>query len=247
MTTGKRRKRRRTKHNERINMESFQVRWPGESPTQDEFMKMLPTPQKPQGLGEYFHHNEWSSTWNTLESDMREVSTQHPNTIFTVEIGNEDGGTGFNTTRRDDTTRSPKSGRSQTSTPRNSGNPTPRPAGHQHPHRPGTHSPGRSPGSSPEDRTARLGQGDRPALLEAALERVPRLRGILAAAHRECNQFGETTECIKDIFSEHLTQGPKPLDLHRTQRAGSPGTEAPRSHRIGRLTTTNRGGGGGAR
>ena len=41
---------------------------------------------------------------------------------------------------------------------------------------------------------------------EAALERVPRLREILTAAHRECNQFGETTGHIKDIFDEHIVQ-----------------------------------------
>ena len=39
---------------------------------------------------------------------------------------------------------------------------------------------------------------------EAALERVPRLREILAAAHQECNQSGETTGRIKDIFHEYV-------------------------------------------
>ena len=43
---------------------------------------------------------------------------------------------------------------------------------------------------------------------EAALERVPRLREILAAAHRaalkECNRSGEMN--IMEVFSEHVTQ-----------------------------------------
>ena len=41
---------------------------------------------------------------------------------------------------------------------------------------------------------------------EAALERVPRLREILGAAHQERNQFGETTGHIKKIFHEHVVQ-----------------------------------------
>ena len=39
---------------------------------------------------------------------------------------------------------------------------------------------------------------------ETALERVPRLREILAAAHQECNQSGGTTGRIMDIFHEHV-------------------------------------------
>ena len=36
------------------------------------------------------------------------------------------------------------------------------------------------------------------------MERVPRLREILAAAHQECNQSGGTTGRIMDIFHEHV-------------------------------------------
>ena len=41
---------------------------------------------------------------------------------------------------------------------------------------------------------------------EDALELVPRLREILTATHQECNQFGETTGRIKEIFDEHVVQ-----------------------------------------
>ena len=41
---------------------------------------------------------------------------------------------------------------------------------------------------------------------EVALERVPRLREILAAAHQECNRSGDATGRIRDIFQKHIVQ-----------------------------------------
>ena len=72
------------------NMESFQVRWPGESPTQDEFMMMLPTRRSLKDWENIFINNEWSSTWDTLESDMREVS--HPTPQHHLHSGNRERG-----------------------------------------------------------------------------------------------------------------------------------------------------------
>ena len=209
------------------NMESFQVRWPGESPTQDEFMKMLPTRRSLKDWENIFINNEWSSTWNTLESDMREISTQHPNTIFTVEIGNEDGEHWVQYHQAGRYYEEPEVRQIPDFNPSKLRET-------QHPDPLDINTPIAQVPTLQDvlqevllkieqhvwDReTDQLfdhewltiadpykSHGKPFTSLEAALERVPRLRGILAAAHQECNQFRETTECIKDIFSEHLTQ-----------------------------------------
>ena len=74
------------------NKSFFQVRWPGGSPTQEEFLMTLPARRSLKIWESAILNGEESIAWDTLESDLRAVSTQHPNTIFTVEIEDEDGG-----------------------------------------------------------------------------------------------------------------------------------------------------------
>ena len=209
------------------NMESFQVRWPGESPTQDEFMMMLPTRRSLKDWENIFINNEWSSTWDTLESDMREVSTQHPNTIFTVEIGNEDGEHWVQYHQAGRYYEAPEVRQIPDFDPSKLRET-------QHPDPLDLNTPivqvptlqdvlqeillkieqhvwdrevdQRFDDGLPDMENPHESHGKPFTHPEAALERVPRLREVLAAAHRECNQFGETTERIKDIFDEHVVQ-----------------------------------------
>ena len=67
------------------NKRFFQVRWPSGSPTRKEFLMTLPARRSLKDWESTILNGEESSTWDTLESDMRTVSTQHPNTIFSVE------------------------------------------------------------------------------------------------------------------------------------------------------------------
>ena len=76
-----------SEHNKRF----FRVRWPGETPTQEEFLMTLPARGSTEGWESTILNSEERRTWDTLESDMRTVSTQHPNTIFSVEIEDVDG------------------------------------------------------------------------------------------------------------------------------------------------------------
>ena len=81
-----------TQQDSESNKSYFQVRWTGGSPTQEEFLMTLPARGSLKGWENTIINGEVSRTWDTLESDMRAVSTQHPNIIFTVEIKDEDGG-----------------------------------------------------------------------------------------------------------------------------------------------------------
>ena len=80
-----------TQQDSESNKSFFQVRWPGGSPTQEEFLMTLPIRRSLKIWESTIINGEESIAWDTLESDMRAVSTQHPNTIFTVEIKDEDG------------------------------------------------------------------------------------------------------------------------------------------------------------
>ena len=79
-----------TQQDSESNKSYFQVRWPDDSPTQEEFLMMLPMRRSLRIWESTIINGEESIAWDTLESDMREVSTHH-NTIFTVEIKDEDG------------------------------------------------------------------------------------------------------------------------------------------------------------
>ena len=81
-----------TQQDSERNKSYFQVRWPDDSPTQEEFLMMLPIRRSLRTWESTIINGEKSIAWDTLNSDMRTVSTQHPNTIFTVEIKDEDGG-----------------------------------------------------------------------------------------------------------------------------------------------------------
>ena len=217
------------------NKSFFQVRWPDGSPTQEEFLMTLPTRRSLKFWESTILNGEESIAWDTLESDMRAVSTQHPNTIFTVEITDEDGERWVEYHQERPALRDARSpSTSRTSTPRDCGKPNTQTHWTSTP--PSSRSPlSRSPLSrSPLSRTfskeallvieqsvwdteAFHPDDELPAMAdpyefgfkpttspETALERVPRLREILAAAHQECNQSGGTTERIMDIFHEHV-------------------------------------------
>ena len=213
------------------NRESFQVGWPGESPTQDEFMMMLPTRISLKDWENIFINGEWSSAWDTLESDMRVVSTQHPNTIFTVEIKDEDGeywvqyhqaGRYYEApeVRQIPDFDSSKLRETQHPDPLDLNTPIVQVPTLQdvlqeillkiEQHVWDREVDQRFDDGLPPMADPYKSHGKPFTPPEAALERVPRLRGVLAAAHRaalkECNQSGKTTERIKDIFDEHLTQ-----------------------------------------
>ena len=79
-----------TQQDSESNKSYFQVRWPGDSPTEEEFLMLLPVCRSLNIWASTIINGEESIAWDTLESDMRAVSTQHPNTIFTVEIQDED-------------------------------------------------------------------------------------------------------------------------------------------------------------
>ena len=81
-----------TQQDSESNKSFFQVQWPDDSPTEEEFLMMLPIRRSLNIWASTIINGEESIAWDTLESDMRAVSTQHPNTIFTVEIKDEDGG-----------------------------------------------------------------------------------------------------------------------------------------------------------
>ena len=80
-----------TQQDSESNKAYFQVRWPGDSPTKEEFLMMLPLHRSLTIWESTIINGEECIAWDTLKSDMRAVSTQYPNTIFTVEITDEDG------------------------------------------------------------------------------------------------------------------------------------------------------------
>ena len=79
-----------TQQDSERNKSYFQVRWPDDSPTEEEFLMLLPVRRSLDIWASTIINGEESIAWDTLETDMRVVSTQHPNTIFTVEIKDED-------------------------------------------------------------------------------------------------------------------------------------------------------------
>ena len=132
------------------NRKFFRVRWPGKTPTQEEFLMTLPARGSTENWESTILNSEESRAWDTLESDMRTVSTQHPNTIFSVEIEDVDGRRWVQYHQdgqyyeEPEVRHIPDFGLLEAA-----GTPTPRPVGTQHPHHPGPHSPGRAQGSSP--------------------------------------------------------------------------------------------------
>ena len=211
------------------NRESFQVRWRGESPTQDEFMMMLPTRISLKDWENIFINGEWSRAWDTLESDMREISTQHPNTIFTVEIENEDGEYWVQYHQAGRYYEAPEVRHLPDFDPsklRETQHPDPLDLNTLIIQVPTLQDVLQQALQRIDqyvwDREVkRLSASKLPAMAdpdgldlqpttppEAALERVPRLRGVLAAAHhaalKECNRSGEMN--IMEVFSEHVTQ-----------------------------------------
>ena len=215
-----------TQKDSESNKSYFQVRWPDDSPTKEEFLMTLPARGSLKGWENTIINGEVSRTWDTLESDMRAVSTQHPNIIFTVEIKDEDGGRwvqyhqdgqyyeaaevrhipDFDPSKLRET---------------------------QHPDPLDLNTPivqvptlqdvlqgvlleieqsvWDTEAFHPDDELPAMADpyefGFKPTTSpETALERVPRLREILTATHQERNQFGETTGHIKNIFDEHVMQ-----------------------------------------
>ena len=213
------------------NKSYFQVQWPGESPTQEEFLMTLPILRSLKDWEITIINSEESIAWDTLETDMRVVSTQHPNTIFTVKINDEDdqrwvqyhqAGRHYEALEVRQIPDFDPSKLRET----------------QHPGPLDLNTPivqvptlqnvlqnvlqevllkieqdvwdmevdQRFDDGFPDMENPHESHGKPFTHPEAALERVPRLRGVLAAAHQECNLFGETTERIKDIFDEHVVQ-----------------------------------------
>ena len=216
-----------TQQDSESNKSYFQVRWPGNSPTQEEFLMMLPIRRSLRTWESTIINGEKSITWDTLKSDMRAVSTQYPNTIFTVEIKDEDGerwveyhqdGQHYETAEVRHIPDFDPSKLRET----------------QHPDPLDLNTPivqvptlqdvlqrvllkieqnvwvmevdQRFDDGLPAMANPYESHGKPFTPPEAALERVPRLREILTATHQERNQFGETTGHIKDIFDEHVMQ-----------------------------------------
>ena len=214
-----------TKKDSERNKSFFQIRWPDGSPTQEEFLMTLPTRRSLKFWESTILNGEESIAWDTLESDMRAVSTQHPNTIFTVEIEDEDGDRWVQYHQDGQHYEEPEvrhipdfdSSRLRET---------------QHPDQLDLNTPiiqvptlqdvlqnlllkieqhvwdtevdQRFDDGLPDMADPYKSHGKPFTHPEAALERVPRLREILTATHQECNQFGETTGRIKDIFDEHV-------------------------------------------
>ena len=215
-----------TQQDSEHNKSFFQVRWPGGSPTQEEFLMTLPARGSLKGWENTIINGEVSRTWDTLESDMRAVSTQHPNTIFTVEIEDEDGGRWVQYHQDGQYYEAPEVRHIPDFDPSKLRET-------QHPDPLDLNTPivqvptlqdvlqkvileteqyvwDTETGQLPDELPAMADPyefGFKPTTSpETALERVPRLREILAAAHWECNQSGETTERIMEIFDEHVMQ-----------------------------------------
>ena len=216
-----------TQQDSERNKSYFQVRWPDDSPTEEEFLMLLPVRRSLDIWASTIINGEESIAWDTLETDMRVVSTQHPNTIFTVEIKDEDDQRWVQYHQAGQYYGEPEVRHIPDFDPSKL-------LETQHPdpldlNTPIVHVPtlqdvlqeallvieenvwdlevdwlpdGYSPATAnPYD------HGIKPATPpEAALERVPRLREILTATHQERNQFGEKTERIKDIFHEYVAQ-----------------------------------------
>ena len=211
----------------------FRVRWPGDSPTQEEFLTMLPLRRSLKIWESTIINGEESIAWDTLKSDMRAVSTQHPNTIFTVEITDEDGERWVEYHQNGQHYETPEVRHIPDFDPSRLGET-------RHPDPLDLNTPivqiptlqdvlqeallvieqnvwkmevdQRFDDGLPEMANPYESHGKPFTSPEAALERVPRLREILTVAHQECNKFGETTKHIKDIFDEHVMK----VLTHRT-------------------------------
>ena len=216
-----------TQQDSERNKSFFQVRWPDGSPTQEEFLMMLPIRRSLNIWANTIINGEASIAWNTLESDMRAVSTQHPNTIFTVEIEDEDGGRWVQYHQDGQYYEEPEVRHIPDFDPSKLRET-------QHPDPLDLNTPivqvptlqdvlqdvllnieqnvwvmevdQRLDDGLPAMANPYESHGEPFTPPEAALERVPRLREILTATHQERNQFGETTGRIKEIFDEHVVQ-----------------------------------------
>ena len=213
-----------TQKDSESNKNYFQVRWTGGSPTQEEFLMTLPARGSLKGWENTIINGEVSRTWDTLESDMRAVSTQHPNIIFTVEIKDEDGGRWVQYHQDGQYYEAPEVRHIPDFDPsklRETQHPDPLDLNTPIVQVPTLQdvlqgvlleieqSVWDTEAFHPDDELPAMADpyefGFKPTTSpETALERVPRLREILAAAHQECNQSGGTTGRIMDIFHEHV-------------------------------------------
>ena len=213
-----------TQKDSESNKSYFQVRWTGGSPTQEEFLMTLPARGSLKGWENTIINGEVSRTWDTLESDMRAVSTQHPNIIFTVEIKDEDGGRWVQYHQDGQYYEAPEVRHIPDFDPsklRETQHPDPLDLNTPIVQVPTLQdvlqgvlleieqSVWDTEAFHPDDELPAMADpyefGFKPTTSpETALERVPRLREILAAAHQECNQSGGTTGRIMDIFHEHV-------------------------------------------
>ena len=184
----------------------------------------LPARRSLKGWESTIINGEVSRTWDTLESDMRAVSTQHPNTIFTVEIKDEDGGRWVQYHQDGQHYEAPEVRHIPDFDPsklRETQHPDPLDLNTPIVQVPTLQdvlqgvlleieqSVWDTEAFHPDDELPAMADpyefGFKPTTSpETALERVPRLREILAAAHQECNQSGGTTGRIMDIFHEHV-------------------------------------------
>ena len=209
------------------NKSFFQVRWPGGSPTQEEFLMTLPARRSLKIWESTILNGEESIAWNTLESDLRAVSTQHPNTIFTVEIEDEDGQRWVQYHQDSQHYEAPEVRHIPDFDPsklRETQHPDPLDLNTPIVQVPTLQDVLQNVLLKIEQHVwdteaDQLPDNELPAMADpyeshgkpfthpdAALERVPRLREILTATHQECNQSGETTGRIKDIFDEHVAR-----------------------------------------
>ena len=222
-----------TQQDSESNKAYFHVRWPGGSPTKEEFLMMLPLHRSLTVWESTIINGEECIAWDTLKSDMREVSTQYPNTIFTVEITDEDSERWVEYHQNGQHYEAPEVRHIPDFDPsrmRETQHPDPLDLSTPIVQAPPTlHVPTlqdvlretllvieqnvwklevdqRFDDGLPEMANPYESHGKPFTSPEAALERIPRLREILTATHQECNQFGETTEQIKDIFDEHVVQ-----------------------------------------
>ena len=207
------------------NRKFFRVRWPGETPTQEEFLMTLPARGSTENWESTILNSEESRAWDTLESDMRTVSTQHPNTIFSVEIEDVDGRRWVQYHQDGQYYEEPEVRHIPDFDPsklRETKHPDPLELNTPIIQVPTLQDVLQAVLQEVEQtiwdmEVDRLPDGELPAMTdpyqseptippEVALERVPRLREILAGAHQECNQSGDATGRIRDIFQKHIVQ-----------------------------------------
>ena len=209
------------------NKSYFQVQWPGESPTQEEFLMTLPILRSLKDWEITIINSEESIAWDTLETDMRVVSTQHLNTIFTVKINDEDdqrwvqyhqAGRHYEAleVRQIPDFDPSKLRETQPPGPLDLNTPIIQVPTLQNvlqealltieQHVWDMEVDQRFDDGFPDMENPHESHGKPFTHPEAALERVPRLREILGAAHQECNRSGEIIGHVMDVFHEHVVQ-----------------------------------------